>query len=36
MNCDVPNLCVFILCVGWYLLGLRIGKEIKESEVQDD
>lgn len=27
MNCDVPNICVFILCVGWYLLGLRLGKE---------
>lgn len=32
MNCDVPNLCVFILCFEWYLLGLRIGKE---SEVQE-
>ena len=30
MNCDVPNLCVFILCIGWYLLGLRIGKENEE------
>lgn len=26
-NTDVPNICVFLLCVGWYLLGLRIGKE---------
>lgn len=26
---DVPNICVFMLCVGWYLLGLKIGKEEK-------
>lgn len=26
-NFDVPNICVFILCVGWYLLGFRLGKE---------
>ena len=30
LNCDVPNICVLILCVGWYLLGLRIGKESRE------
>ena len=24
---DVPNICVFILCVGWYLLGYRLGKK---------
>lgn len=30
LNCDVPNICVFMLCVGWYLLGLRLGKENNE------
>ena len=31
-NCEVSNICVFMLCVGWYLLGIRIGKEWKEEE----
>lgn len=26
-NFDVPNVCVILLCIGWYLLGIRIGKE---------
>ena len=32
--CDytVPNICVIILCFGWYLLGIKIGKDIKEKE----
>ncbi len=35
-NCEVPNICVFILCVGWYLLGIKTGKEYKtESEVNN-
>lgn len=33
-NCDVPNICVFILCVGWYLLGIRIGRENKVEESE--
>lgn len=32
-NCEVPNICVFMLCVGWYLLGIKLGREYKvESE----
>lgn len=26
-DCEVPNIFVFILCFGWYLLGIIIGKK---------
>ena len=31
-NCDVPNICVFILCVGWYLLGIKVANENRDTE----
>lgn len=31
-NCDVPNICVFILCVGWYLLGIKVANENRDAE----
>lgn len=34
-NCEIPNICVFILCVGWYLLGIKISKEYEESKVKE-
>lgn len=35
-DCEVPNIFVFILCFGWYLLGIKIGKEYKaESEGKE-
>lgn len=32
LTCNVPNVCVIILCVGWYLLGVKIGGNNSKSE----
>ncbi len=32
LTCDVPNICVIILCVGWYLLGIKMGNNNSEPE----
>lgn len=34
-DCEVPNICVFMLCFGWYLLGIKIGKEEVEQDLAD-
>lgn len=35
-NCEIPNICVFVLYVGWYLLGIKIGKEYEiKSKVKE-
>lgn len=34
-DCEVPNIFVFILCVGWYLLGIKIGKREVAQALND-
>lgn len=34
-DCEVPNIFVFILCFGWYLLGIKIGKKEVEQDLKD-
>lgn len=32
---EVPNVCIFLLCFGWYILGYRLGKE-DERNLRDE
>ena len=36
LDCEVPNIFVFILCVGWYLLGIKIGKKEVAQDLNDN